>query len=106
MFMYRGVAWRQSGSVRGAAVYPYAKPRASNRVRGEGMQESNGVHSGVDRVDADGTRVSGQESTSPPTTHPLKTHLSRGGLKGRCHRDFGPRSDSRRSTIIITARLC
>src|SRR6185437_7204342 len=28
--------------------------------------ESTEVHSGVDRLDADGTRVSGQESTNPP----------------------------------------
>ena len=30
------------------------------------------VHSGVDRLDADGTRVSGQESTNPPISCPLK----------------------------------
>ena len=29
-------------------------------------RESTGVHSGVDRLDADGTRVSGQSSTNPP----------------------------------------
>jgi hypothetical protein len=33
---------------------------------------------------------------------PLKKHLIQGrGLKCRCHRDFSPKSDSRRSTIII-----
>src|SRR5262249_53159674 len=39
--------------------------------------ESTGVHSGVDRLDADGTRVYGQESTNPATPGPLKKHLHR-----------------------------
>ena len=33
-------------------------------------RESTRVHSGVDRLDADGTRVSGQESTNPPIPAP------------------------------------
>jgi len=32
----------------------------------------------VDRLDADGTSVSGQESTNPPTPRPLKKHLIEG----------------------------
>src|SRR6185437_13033540 len=38
-------------------------------------RESTSVHSGVDRLDADGTRVSGQESTNPATRPHLKKHL-------------------------------
>ena len=37
--------------------------------------ESTRVHSDVDRLDADGTRVSGQESTNPATRPHLKKHL-------------------------------
>jgi hypothetical protein len=56
----------------------------------------------VDRLDADGTRVSGQESTNPAISHTEKNTLFRGrGLKCRCHRDFGLRSDRPRNTIII-----
>jgi hypothetical protein len=44
----------------------------------------------VDRLDADGTRVLGQESTNPPILSQLKNTPIQ-----------GPRSDSRRSTIII-----
>jgi integrase/recombinase XerC len=74
---------------------------SSNRPWREST-ESTGVHSGVDRLDADDTRVSGQESTNSATPRPLKNHLIEGpGLKCRCHRDFRPSSDSRRSTIII-----
>ena len=40
-------------------------------------RESTRVHSGVDRLDADGTRVLGQESTIPASTPPLKKHLHR-----------------------------
>ena len=37
-------------------------------------RESTGVHSGVDRLDADGTRVSGQESTNPPIPGSVKNN--------------------------------
>jgi hypothetical protein len=87
--------WRASSGRRSAL----ARSCFSSNRR---WRESTRVHSGVDRFDADGTRVSGQESTSPPISRPLKKPLVRGrGLKCRCHRDFSPRSDSRRSTIII-----
>ena len=42
------------------------------------------VHSGVDRLDADGTRVSGQESTNPPTSRLMKNTPYRSApLQGR-----------------------
>src|SRR3954464_4929016 len=80
------------------------KPHRSAAV---GRQESTRVHPGVDRLDADGTRVLAPESTNPATPRPpSKNTLFRGcGRKCRCHRDFRPdsesRRDSRRSTIII-----
>ena len=36
--------------------------------------ESTGVHFGVDRSDADGIGIFGQESTSPATPAPLGKH--------------------------------
>src|SRR4051794_20244410 len=60
--------------------------------------ESTRVHSGVDRLDADGTRVLGPESTNPATPLPPPP---KNGLFGGRRRDFRPKSESRRSTIIV-----
>src|SRR5262249_33654950 len=42
---------------------------------GGSPRDSTRLHSGVDRLDADGTRGLGQDSTNPETPHPLKKHL-------------------------------
>jgi hypothetical protein len=55
----------------------------------------------VDRLDADGTRVSGQESTSPPIFTPLKNTPFGADAEMPMPRDFRPKSDNRRNTIII-----
>ena len=63
------------------AVHPV---RAGRAVAGDRPQaglangrgpESTGVHSGVDRLDADGIGIGGLEFTNPPTRHPSKKHL-------------------------------
>ena len=85
-----------AGSRRTSAKLPL------RRIALGGVQSSTEFHSGVDRLDADGTRVSGPESTSPPTPEPREKHLfRRRGVKCRFHRDFGPKSDSSAQHVII-----
>src|SRR5579871_6460000 len=65
------------GRMRKETAVPFAcqamlPPKVALRRSAGSPQESTGVHSGVDRLDADGTRVLGQESTNPPILSQLK----------------------------------